>query len=323
VKRVVLADELRRVRPDVDIGAITAGRVIVDGVVLTNPQSRVVRGCSIVVEETKELRGSAKLRFAFDHFGVDVSGKVALDVGAAAGGFTTVLLERGAAKVYAGARSPASLDAVRERLGEQVVPVRLDVTSAEDRRAVAGTCQDVELLVSNAGLSPSGPVLGTDETVSRETFEVNVFGPMALVEELVPALRAHRGGILFVNSVTGLVVSRSSPVYGASKAAVRMLALALRQELRADGVVVTTSHPGFIDTDMASAVPYPKATPAEVVDRSLAAWEAEATVAFPDRLAELVEQALSERAPAVLTEPQQVMTGLVADLQATVPSPPA
>jgi NAD(P)-dependent dehydrogenase (short-subunit alcohol dehydrogenase family) len=250
---------------------------------------------------------------------VDIRGRTALVTGANRGlglTFVEALLARGAARVYAAAREPASLDAARDRAGARLVPVRLDVTRAEDRRAVAEACADVELLVSNAGLAPSGRVLDTEEALCRETFEVNVFGPLALVAGLAPALRRHRGGVLFVNSVTGLVVSRSSPVYGASKAAQRMLALALREQLGADGVVVTTSHPGFIDTDMASDVPYRKASPQEVVDRSLDAWAAEATVVFPDRLAELVREALVARAPEVLAEPQRVMTGLVADLQA-------
>lgn len=49
----------------------------------------------------RELRGSVKLRAALDRFGVPVDGRIALDVGAATGGFTKVLLERGASKVYA------------------------------------------------------------------------------------------------------------------------------------------------------------------------------------------------------------------------------
>jgi 23S rRNA (cytidine1920-2'-O)/16S rRNA (cytidine1409-2'-O)-methyltransferase len=103
MRRVPLADELARVRPDLldAEAAIASGRVLVDGVVVQNPRSRVRAGCSIVVRPDAELRGSVKLRGALDAFGVDVAGRVALDVGAAAGGFTTVLLERGAARVYA------------------------------------------------------------------------------------------------------------------------------------------------------------------------------------------------------------------------------
>jgi NAD(P)-dependent dehydrogenase (short-subunit alcohol dehydrogenase family) len=256
---------------------------------------------------------------------MQIPGRTVLVTGANRGlgrTFVEALLARGATKVYAAARTPESQAAAGERHGDRVVPIRLDVTVAEDRRAVAESCGDLDLLVSNAGLAPSGRVLDTDEAVCRETFEVNVFGPLALVQELAPTLRERRGGMLFVNSVTGLIVSRSSPVYGASKAAARMLALALREQLAADGVVVTTSHPGFIDTDMAREVPYPKASPEDVVARSLDAWEAEATVVFPDRLAELVERALAERMPEVLRQPQRVMTGLVADLEGWAPGPP-
>ena len=253
---------------------------------------------------------------------MQIRGRTALVTGASRGlgrTFVAALLARGAEKVYAAARTPESVASARDRYGDRVVPVRLDVTVAEDRRAVAESCGDLDLLVSNAGLAPSGKVLDTDEAVCRETFEVNVFGPLALVQAVAPGLRQRRGAVLFVNSVTGLVVSRSSPVYGASKAAARMLALALREQLAADGVVVTTSHPGFIDTDMAREVPFPKASPEEVVERSLDAWEAEATVVFPDRLAELVERALGERSTEVLSRPQRVMTGLVAELQGGSP----
>jgi 23S rRNA (cytidine1920-2'-O)/16S rRNA (cytidine1409-2'-O)-methyltransferase len=102
-RRVRLIDELARVRPElVDVAAcIEAGRVLVDGVVLSNPASRVRIGCSIVVRGASELRGSAKLRAALDTFGVDANGRAALDIGTSAGGFTAVLLERGARVVYA------------------------------------------------------------------------------------------------------------------------------------------------------------------------------------------------------------------------------
>ncbi|MGH2813044.1 MAG: SAM-dependent methyltransferase [Actinomycetota bacterium] len=81
--------------------AVLSGRVLVDGVVVTNPRSLVRADASIRVAETRRLRGELKLGAALEAFGVDPSGRVALDAGAAAGGFTRALLEAGAEKVYA------------------------------------------------------------------------------------------------------------------------------------------------------------------------------------------------------------------------------
>jgi 23S rRNA (cytidine1920-2'-O)/16S rRNA (cytidine1409-2'-O)-methyltransferase len=97
-----LAAELARLRPGCDaIELISGGAVRVDGRIVTNPRSLVRAGAAIVVAESSELRGEVKLRAALEAFAVDVRGRVALDVGAAAGGFTTALLRAGAERVYA------------------------------------------------------------------------------------------------------------------------------------------------------------------------------------------------------------------------------
>jgi len=80
---------------------IGAGEVLVDGVPVTNPRSRLRARARVTRRPDIALRGSPKLRAALHAFDVDVTGRVALDVGAAAGGFTTVLLEAGARVVYA------------------------------------------------------------------------------------------------------------------------------------------------------------------------------------------------------------------------------
>lgn len=97
-----LAVELARVRPDLadPIAAIVAGDVRVDGRIVMKPASLVPVGASIVLRPAKPLRGEAKLGAALAAFHVDVHG-VAVDVGAAAGGFTRVLLAAGARRVYA------------------------------------------------------------------------------------------------------------------------------------------------------------------------------------------------------------------------------
>src|SRR5262249_55854736 len=98
-----LSDELARRHPQLEnpAAAIAAGRVIVDGRVLRNPASLVRIDASLLVDPPSPLRGEAKLAAALAAFAVAVAGKVALDVGAAAGGFTRVLLDAGAARVYA------------------------------------------------------------------------------------------------------------------------------------------------------------------------------------------------------------------------------
>jgi 23S rRNA (cytidine1920-2'-O)/16S rRNA (cytidine1409-2'-O)-methyltransferase len=75
--------------------------VLVDGQRVDNPRSLVPEGARLELRGEAPLRGEAKLRAALSAFDVSVAGRVAVDVGAAAGGFTRVLLEAGAARVYA------------------------------------------------------------------------------------------------------------------------------------------------------------------------------------------------------------------------------
>jgi 23S rRNA (cytidine1920-2'-O)/16S rRNA (cytidine1409-2'-O)-methyltransferase len=82
---------------------ILAGKVTVDGRRELKAGTRVDEGAEIAVAAAPEYasRGGEKLAFALERFGVDVAGRVCLDVGAAAGGFTSCLLARGAAHVHA------------------------------------------------------------------------------------------------------------------------------------------------------------------------------------------------------------------------------
>ncbi len=80
---------------------IQAGRVVVDGRVIDNPAASVPSTASVVIRPDRALRGTQKLRVALAGGNVDPAGKACLDVGAAAGGFTTALLEAGARVVYA------------------------------------------------------------------------------------------------------------------------------------------------------------------------------------------------------------------------------
>lgn len=105
VRKRPLRDEVLRRWPELE-GAvdelIETGKVFVDGLPRTSPRSTVIEGASIRVEQTpRRFRGYEKLSQALDLLGISAEGVIAIDSGAAAGGFTQVLLDRGAARVYA------------------------------------------------------------------------------------------------------------------------------------------------------------------------------------------------------------------------------
>ncbi|MFC4625144.1 TlyA family RNA methyltransferase [Daeguia caeni] len=84
--------------------AIQRGTVQVDGKPVTKPGQTVARNVNVTVDDPASAyvsRAALKLIAALDHFGLDVKGRMALDIGASTGGFTQVLLERGAAHVIA------------------------------------------------------------------------------------------------------------------------------------------------------------------------------------------------------------------------------
>lgn len=140
---------------------------------------------------------------------------------------------------------------------------------------------------------------------------MNFFGPLGLARAFAPGLRRPGAGVIFILSVSAVALSRSAPVYSASKAACLMLALGLREELRDGGATVTVVLPGFIDTDMGAAFGgTAKATPARIAELSLDGWLAGQHTIWPDRFAELVRDTVGEPFRALLDEPRQVMTAV-------------
>jgi 23S rRNA (cytidine1920-2'-O)/16S rRNA (cytidine1409-2'-O)-methyltransferase len=97
-----LADVVAELEPGADPAALVAsGEIEVDGFAVTNPEARVSAAAQVRRRRPAGLRGEAKLSAALAAFDIDVFDRVGLDVGAAAGGFTRVLLGAGARRVYA------------------------------------------------------------------------------------------------------------------------------------------------------------------------------------------------------------------------------
>ena len=143
-------------------------------------------------------------------------------------------------------RPSARLDAVAQRLGATTWP--LDLTDVDGFEAAADVITELDVLVHNAGVAYPGRVAESTPEQWRASFEVNVTGAVALTLALLPALRAARGQVVFINSGSGLNPSPGLASYAASKFALRAFA----DSLRADEPLlrVTSIHPGRVDTDM-------------------------------------------------------------------------
>jgi SnoaL-like domain len=89
-----------------------------------------------------------------------------------------------------------------------------------------------------------------------------------------------------------------------------MLGLGVREELKDDGVTVTLSLPGFINTEMSKAMTYPKASPEQVAERSLDGWLSGQHTVWPDRFSELVAQQIGSPMREILDEPREVMNAV-------------
>lgn len=155
--------------------------------------------------------------------------------------------------VHAAARS----DAHRAELGsiENVVPVELDITSESDVAALPGRLPDrLDGLVNNAGIAVHGPIEALSRADVARQLDVNVAAQVAVTQAVLPALRAARGRIVFVSSVSGRVATPGTGIYCASKYAVEGLADALRIELRPWRIGVSLVEPGPTRTDMWTGV---------------------------------------------------------------------
>ena len=198
-------------------------------------------------------------------------------------------LARGAAKVYAAARDPATITL------PGVIPVKLDVTRPQDAIAAAAQCGDVTFLVNNAGIGRLGSALSAEaDAVLREQLETNVFGILNLSQAFADVLGRNGGGaMLNMLSILSWINTPAIAGYGVSKAAAWALTNSLRHELRGQGTQVVGFHAGYIDTDMIRAFDVPKSSTADVVKLALDAVEAGAEEVAVDEASRQVKAALS------------------------------
>jgi NAD(P)-dependent dehydrogenase (short-subunit alcohol dehydrogenase family) len=222
-----------------------------------------------------------------------IDDSVALVTGGSRGlglAFATELQARGARKVYVGVRNPDAFD----RQG--IEAVRLDVTDAESVATAANLCDDVTLVINNAGIGSltDGVLDPAFADVCRSILETNFFGMVNVSQAFAPVIERNGGGA-FVNVLSDATWFSVPALgaYSASKSAAWSFTNALRLELADRKVAVVAMHAGFIDTDMASGIDAEKSDPLVVAAVTLDGVEKELDEVLVDEQARRVKQTLA------------------------------
>ena len=155
--------------------------------------------------------------------------------------------QAGGYRVFAAARKGADLEALS---AAGFTAIKLDVNDAADiaraSERLSAEAGRLDVLINNAGYGAMGPLLDGGAEAMRQQFETNVFSLVELTRACFPLLRASRGLVVNIGSVSGVMVTPFAGAYCASKAAVHALTDALRLELAPFAIDVMEVQPGAI-----------------------------------------------------------------------------
>jgi short-subunit dehydrogenase len=220
-----------------------------------------------------------------------LSGKVAIVTGASSGiGLATArLLARHDVMVALVSRSKEKLEKLSGELpGSLAVPA--DMTEIlQVKKMVQQTRKHfgrIDILINNAGQGYDAPVELIDIGIFRYIYDLNIIGPIAAMQQVIPIMKKQGGGtIINISSGTALMDLPGMSPYASSKKALAGISLAARQELHGDGIVVSVAYPYITLTEFEKntirAVPVPEN-------------EIEPTGPYPSDSAEFVAEKLVE-----------------------------
>ncbi len=167
--------------------------------------------------------------------------------------FAKVLAQAGCL-VFATARNIDSLTALKEAFPTQIYPLKLDVTHKEDIQQAVQTVISragrIDGLINNAGYCYRAAIEEGEEAGIQELFQTHVFGPAALMQEVLPYMRRNRSGkIVNISSVAAITTLEGSGYYGAAKRALEGITSALQKEVSPLGITAMAVEPGAFRTD--------------------------------------------------------------------------
>lgn len=171
---------------------------------------------------------------------------------------TAYVLAQAGCRLALAARSVEPLQQLVHELNEQggqAIAIPTDMADTVQAKALAdqtvAAFGTIDVLINNAGVGVYERVEQLTETDARWVMNVNYFGPLALMQAVLPAMKANPDGGLIIN-ISSIVGRRAIPTMGAycaTKGALERLADSLRLELRPYNIRVSTVYPGVTETD--------------------------------------------------------------------------
>lgn len=166
--------------------------------------------------------------------------------------------------VYAGVRETSTLDqleALQIRFPENLKIISLDVTDSQSvKQAIAQMFAQegrIDALINNAGIMMYGSVENLTIEEVRQIFEVNLFGTIRTVQEVLPIMRKQNSGrIIQISSRSGFRPLPTLSLYAASKFALEGLSETMAASLKPWNIFVSLIEPGPVDTELDFVSPY-------------------------------------------------------------------
>lgn len=212
-------------------------------------------------------------------------------------------LSKNGYKVYGSSRNPKE----DERNGIHFV--RLDVTDSESVKTAVSQIVNkegrIDFLINNAGKGITGALEETPDEEIQKAFDVNYFGPLRLIKEVLPVMRTQKNGMII--NITSIAAYMGLPfrgIYSASKAALEVTTEAYRMELKPFNIRMTNIAPGDFATNIAAGryhTPVYEDSPyKEVYSKSLEEMDAHVNDGMdPLEMAKMVYKVMNLEKPAV------------------------
>lgn len=203
-------------------------------------------------------------------------------------------------------RNGERLEAVAEQCrqaGAEVFATAMDIGEVEQAQTLAEKALSqfgqVDVLVNNAGYGQMGPLELIEPKCCRRQFEVNLLGPLALTQALIPAMRDRGGGrIINISSLGGRTAFPFGGLYSGSKFALEAISDVLRMELEPFNIRVSVVEPGpvstnffaVVKTEVEQSVPNPEASPYRAAFKKLESLEQQTSASAwtSERVAEVI-----------------------------------